>query len=126
LPKIKIFLVDLVHDSLGTGTWMVPLNIGYLAAYADKVLPNEASIKLFKFPGKMIRAIRRQRPDIVGLSFYEWNKNLSEFVAGVAREVNPRCLVVYGGPSITNLSLKPETLEGYFARYTQPDFYVYN
>lgn len=34
--KIKIYLCDFVQDYLGTGTYMFPLNIGYLAAWANK------------------------------------------------------------------------------------------
>ena len=30
---LKIFLCDLVHDFIGAATYMLPLNIGYLAAY---------------------------------------------------------------------------------------------
>ena len=49
---MKIFLGDLVHTWEQTGTWTIPLNIGYVASYTSKYL-NKAGIdsnfKLFKF-----------------------------------------------------------------------------
>jgi hypothetical protein len=44
MKKIKIFLCDMVHNYLGAGTYMFPLNIGYLAAYLNKFLKEEVEI----------------------------------------------------------------------------------
>ena len=74
---MKIFLGDLVHTWNKVSVWTMPLNIGYIAAYAEKYLPCNFEFKLFKDPELMIKAIKEEKPDIVALSFYVWNLNLN-------------------------------------------------
>ena len=53
--KIKIYLCDFVHNYLGVGTYMFPLNIGYIAAWANKFFPKDIDIQLFKLEQKIER-----------------------------------------------------------------------
>ena len=86
---MKIFLGDLVHTWEQTGTWTIPLNIGYVASYTSKYL-NKAGIdcnfKLFKDPQKMIDCIKSEKPDVVGLAYYVWNMKLNHRVYEIVKK----------------------------------------
>ena len=77
---MKIFLGDLVHDWEKVSLWTVPLNVGYIGAYAQKYFPGELEVRLFKRPNEMIEAIKKEQPDVVGLAYYVWNANLNNAV----------------------------------------------
>ena len=73
---MKIFLGDLVHTWEQSGTWTIPLNIGYVASYTSKYLSKagiSSNFKLFKDPQKMIDCIKSEKSDVVGLAYYVWN-----------------------------------------------------
>ena len=72
--KVKIYLCDLVHDYLGVGTYMFPLNIGYIAAWTNKFFSDDVDIQLFKYPKDFITQFKKDKPDIVGFSNYTWNR----------------------------------------------------
>ena len=75
---MKILLGDLVHNWSGSGIWTIPLNIGYVASYCKKMLSEkniDSHYKLFKDPNLIFEEIKRNKPDVVGLSFYVWNTN---------------------------------------------------
>jgi hypothetical protein len=39
-------------------------------------------------------------PDILGLSNYDWNKNLNKALINVAKKINPKVFIIMGGPNI--------------------------
>ena len=45
----------------------------------------------------MLNKIKSDPPDILGLSNYSWNSNLSEHFAKVTRRYNSECIVLQGG-----------------------------
>jgi len=121
--KVRIYLADLVHNFLGGGSYMFPLNIGFLASYAKKVFGNEVDIELFKYPGELIKRLKIDPPHILGLSNYSWSANLNNEVSKLAKSVDNKTMVVWGGPNIN------ETDDGYgefFKRNPMVDFYVIN
>lgn len=119
--KIKIYLCDCVHNYLGVGTFMFPLNIGYLSAYARKFFPKEVNIKLFKYPSDFINQCKKTMPDIVGFSNYTWNADLNNKLSKWIKSISPKSIVVFGGPNI-NYSL--EGYKRFFATYDSVDFYI--
>ena len=52
------------------------MNVGYVAAYAAKHFP-DAEISIFKDPNELLDAVKSVRPDVVALSSYAWNENLT-------------------------------------------------
>src|SRR3989338_2795604 len=98
--KIKIYLCDFVHNYLGVGTYMFPLNIGYIASYAKKCFPEELDISLFKYPKDFIKRFKNDIPDIVGFSHYTWNANLNKNISGLVKSTAPESIIVFGGPNI--------------------------
>lgn len=97
--KLKIYLADLVYDTIKTN-YVVPLNIGYIAAYLDSLFGEKIDIKLFKYPNKLIKAINENPPDILGLSHYSWNSNLCKFFANFVKKKNNKIITIMGGPNI--------------------------
>jgi radical SAM superfamily enzyme YgiQ (UPF0313 family) len=100
--KITIYLGDLVHDFLGGGSYMFPLNIGLIASYTKKIFGNQVEIELFKYPGKLIERIRNSSPHVLGLSNYTWNTHLSREISNLAKSLDSKTMVVWGGPNINH------------------------
>ncbi len=44
-------------------------------------------------------AIKKEPPDVLALSNYSWNSLLSERVAEIAKQINPKVITVQGGPN---------------------------
>ena len=106
--KLKVFLCDLTHDTLLLVSDTIPINIGFIGSYVKYYFDKDIEINLFKYPKDVIEAIKNSPPDLIALSDYSWNSNLSECVAGIAKQYNPNCLTVQGGtnfPHQTNMQL---------------------
>jgi radical SAM superfamily enzyme YgiQ (UPF0313 family) len=98
---LKIFLADLVHTFTAKDDAIaVPLNIGYVKAYAVAYHGSTVDITLFKHPEKFIAQSIEERPDIIGFSNYGWNENLNREVGKYLRKMLPDSLIVAGGPNI--------------------------
>jgi radical SAM superfamily enzyme YgiQ (UPF0313 family) len=95
--KKKIFLCDLTYDTIILVSDTIPINIGFIGSYLIKHLKNEVEIELFKYPNDAIKRIKEEKPDVVALSNYSWNSNLSDFVSKIAKDANPNCITVQGG-----------------------------
>lgn len=123
---MKIFLGDLVHDWEKVSLWTVPLNVGYIGAYAQKHFPGELEVRLFKRPEAMIDAIRREQPDVVGLSYYVWNANLNDFVFERTKEYAPNALTIGGGPIFTSANATQQAARKFFEKVASCDAFVVN
>lgn len=97
LKPLKIYLGDLTHDTIVLVSDTIPINIGFVAAYAKKQFGDEIEVSLFKYPQSIIDAIKESPPDVLALSNYSWNSHLSERVARLAKEVHPEVVTVQGG-----------------------------
>ena len=126
---MKIFLGDLVHTWEQTGTWTIPLNLGYFASYTSKYL-NKAGIdsnfKLFKDPQKMIDCIKREKPDVVALSHYVWNMKLNHRVFEIVKKHVPNSLTIGGGPYFTDQNANESEARRFFSMYHNCDAYIVN
>jgi radical SAM superfamily enzyme YgiQ (UPF0313 family) len=97
MKPLKIIMGDLTHETIILVSDTVPINIGFIASYANKVFGREVEISLFKYPQSIIKAIKESPPDLLALSNYSWNSNLSEHVASIAKKCNSRVITVQGG-----------------------------
>ncbi len=97
--QLKVFFCDLTYDTIILVSDTIPINIGFIASYAKKILKNEISVKLFKFPKNAIESIKKEKPDLICLSNYSWNSLLSEHISSIAKKVNPDCITAQGGPN---------------------------
>jgi len=119
--KIKIYLCDLVHDYLGVGTYMFPLNIGYIAAWTNKFFSKDVDIHLFKYPNDFIKQFKKTIPDIVGFSNYTWNADLNDKISRWVKSISPETIVVFGGP---NIDYSDEGGKRFFKTRDSADFYA--
>ena len=117
---VKIYLGDLIYDSVETN-YVVPLNIGYIAAFIDDKLPENTEIKLFKNPTQLEKALKEDPPDILGLSFYSWNERLSLFFLEMAKEINSKTVTVLGGP---NIRTGENDIKNFLKKHNQLDYYI--
>jgi radical SAM superfamily enzyme YgiQ (UPF0313 family) len=120
----KIFLADLAHThSVRDTSLLVPLNIGYIKAYAVAAHGSDVDITLFKHPEELLSKTLEQRPDIIGFSNYGWNENLNRSLGEYIRKVLPDALIVAGGP---NIDPDPDRRLAFFKRHQYLDFLVIN
>ncbi len=118
---LQIYMGDLTHDTVVLVSDTIPINIGFIAAYAKKIHGDAIKISLFKYPQTVIKAIEESPPDVIALSNYSWNSKLSERIAAITKEHNPEVVTVQGG---TNFPHKePQQLEFLLAR-PSTDVYV--
>ncbi len=126
---MKIFLGDLVHTWTKSGIWTIPINVGYIASYASKHLRKagiDSNFKIFKDPIKMMDAIKKERPDVVGLSYYVWNMNLNRRVLDIVRTHVPNSLTIGGGPYFTNHNANEKGARQFFSSHYNCDAYIIN
>ena len=124
---MKIFFGDLVHTWDKKSIWTFPLNVGYVASYAKKYLDNagiNCDIKIFKDPLKMINDIKKEKPHVVALSYYQWNSELNRKVHDVVRTNVPNALNVGGGPNITSLNANEKGAMQFFSKLKNCDAFV--
>ena len=100
MKPLKIFFCDLTYDSVILVSDTIPINIGFIGSYAKSKFNDDIIVKLFKYPQETIDAIKEEKPDLICLSNYSWNSNLSEYVASIAKKANPNCITAQGGPNL--------------------------
>ena len=95
---IKILLGDPRYETVGSHSYFVPINIGYIGSNLLKQLKNiKIELKLAVYADEILTLIEEWKPDIIGLSNYIWNKNLSNFICKYAKKVKPNTLCALGG-----------------------------
>ena len=96
-----IYLADLAHTySTKNESLMVPLNIGFVKAYATKQHGNNIDIKLIKDPNKLLKTFYKKKPDVLGLSNYGWNADLNLKIGKFLKSEFPKTIIIAGGPNI--------------------------
>ena len=59
-----IYLADLRYTTITVSPDTMPLGIGFLAAYAKKILGADVEFKLFAYPEHLMEELRRTKPDV--------------------------------------------------------------
>lgn len=121
MKKTTLCMGDLGHTTKRMPNNFVPINIGYLGAFAEKKFSGEFSIQLFKDACRLVDVIKEQRPAVLALSNYVWNHNLSMYVAALYKKICPDGFVVVGGP---NVPLDRERISEWLTRHRDVDFLV--
>ena len=75
--RLKIYLANLTYDTISIATDTFPLNVGCIASYSKKKFGDKVDFTLFKYIDELDHSIRDSPPDILGMSNYIWNYNLS-------------------------------------------------
>ncbi len=112
-----------MHNSVAKGPFTMPLNIGFISAYAKRYFGQDVEFKLFKYPLEIIHAIKEKTPDILALGNYAWNTDLNHRITEFAKMHSKESIVIFGGP---NFPIE-ETEQGEYLRQNSLiDFYVTN
>jgi radical SAM superfamily enzyme YgiQ (UPF0313 family) len=121
--KAQILLADLFYvNHLTKNRLCVPLNIGYISSYVDKLYGQDVEISMYKDVELLLKRIKDQQPDIVGFSFYYWNQNLNNYVVQQIRNLyGSDVLVVFGGPSVDSDEAEQLKL---FNKFPEVDIFV--
>ena len=122
MSKVKIFLADLTHMGMGVATENMPLAIGLIASYAKKIYGESLEIRLFKYPDKLLEALKNDQPNILGSTSYSWNSNLSEWACKKAKQFHPEILTVQGGPHFPSDDLEEQM--NFFHQRPHTDIFV--
>ena len=117
---MRIYLADLGHNQLTLSSDVYPLGVANLAAYAQGYFPSPKSleIKLFREPEGLKAALDCAVPDVLGLSSYSWNHELSLHFAQYVKMKAPKVLTLLGGP---NFPLTTDEQEPFLRSLTHID-----
>ena len=118
---MKIALGNLRHKTAGAHSPFMPLNIAFIASYTLANIP-DIDIRIYDDADKIVEDIDNWDPDILGLSNYCWNSELSSIVFKHAKKNNPNILTVAGGPNFPEYI---EECEKYLLNKEEIDFYAY-
>jgi len=116
-----LYLADLGHNQLTVSSDVYPLGVANLAAYAEVNLLNRLRIRIFRDPQDLKAAIDTEAPDLLGLSSYSWNHNLSLCFARYTKKRNPKAVTLMGGP---NFPLTVEEQESWLREMPEIDIAV--
>nr|HPM42604.1 radical SAM protein [Candidatus Omnitrophota bacterium] len=91
--------------------------------YAKKLFGRRVNIRLFKYPERLLEALKHEKFDILGSSAYVWNNNLSEWACEMAKRYNPDVVTVRGG---WDFPLDEKQREAYMHKYRFTDIFCIN
>ena len=121
MKTIKVLLGDLRHYTIGVHSIYVPVGVGYIATYLKKVIPSiNFDIKIIVHPDEALELIDNWHPDVIGLSNYIWNSNLSYRVCEYSKEKNKNILCILGGPEFPS-----GTAASFFTKIIKKECYDY-
>ena len=108
---MRIFLADLGHNTVTISSDVYPLGVANLATYVKThaVAREQVDVRIFREPQDLKAALDAAPPDILGLSSYSWNHNLSLCFARYAKARHPQILTLMGGPNFPLTEEEQET-----------------
>jgi len=101
MRPLRIMLADLMYFNKHRG-WMqvVPINIGFIGQHLNQEFGKDVDVSLYKNPLDFMEALKKTKPDIIGLSLYYWNTDLNRVVIKKIRSLYGNdVIIIHGGPS---------------------------
>lgn len=100
-----------------------PYSIGRLVAYIkskEKLYSNFKFEKTFIFRDKIDEYIKLcSYTDILLCSCYVWNWEITKYLAEEVKKINPKCLIIFGGPQV------PDRTDNFFVTHLYVDIIVH-
>lgn len=120
---LKIAMGDLKHKTAGVHSSFMPLGISYIASYllANVPDPDNIELRFYVDADDILKDIKVWQPNVIALSNYCWNTELSHLVCEYAKKINPNIFCVAGGPEFPH----KEERKNYLLDREKIDFYVY-
>jgi radical SAM superfamily enzyme YgiQ (UPF0313 family) len=108
---MRIFLADLGHNQVTISSDVYPLGVANLTTYVQAYsrVKEPLEIRIFREPLDLKAALDDDPPDVLGLSSYAWNHELSLHFARYAKARHPKILTLMGGPNFPLTSGEQET-----------------
>ena len=120
--KITIWMGDLHHRTIGRHSTFMPVSLGYIASYTQaKVGAENIDFKFFGNADELLEALDREQPDVLALSNYVWNSELSMRVFRYARDLDVNIINIAGGPDIPQ---EESEWKAFLENRREVDFYV--
>lgn len=119
MTKYRIFFADLTHTGVGINADVMPLGLGFVAAYALQELPGQIEARLFKFPNDLNAALKADPPDVLCFSNYVWNARLTYKFAEYAKRLG--IVTIFGGP---DFPLPEDERKQFLLERPAIDFYI--
>lgn len=83
---------------------MMPVGLGWINATLAKEGFDTRLANLSRVPWREVRdLLSRERPDLVGITLYTFNRHAGLRLASMARDLLPGCAVIVGGPHATHV-----------------------
>ena len=98
MKKLKVLLADPRHKTVGAHSYFVPIGIGYIGSNLINKFGDQVELKLYVDAEEIFNILDEWKPDVIGVSNYIWNSDLSNFICDYAKKINPNVLTVLGGP----------------------------
>lgn len=117
-----VYFADLTHTAQGTQARCMPLGAGSVAAYIKNKFQDIFHVDLFKIPKDLEGAVIEKCPDILCMSNYAWNLKLTIAFAMLVKQINPRLIVILGGP---NFPCKENERQHFLEEHHCIDFYIF-
>ena len=117
----QIYFADLTHTGVGINSRAFPLGVGCVMAHANKELKGLINSSLFKFPEDLNKALLKQTPNMLCMSNFCWNINLSYTFVEYVKKINPNIITVFGGP---NFPIDEGERASFLKNYPCLDFYI--
>src|SRR5262249_120274 len=119
--KPLVYIADLRYNYAGVlANDCMPLGVAYMKAVMDRDVP-EVEPRLFAYPDQLSEAIQQRPPDVLMVSNYVWNEQLSLHFLRLLKEIRPQSLTVMGGP---NISIEADRQIAWFSTMPFIDLYV--
>jgi radical SAM superfamily enzyme YgiQ (UPF0313 family) len=123
LTKLRVALGDLRHSSIGRHSVFMPIGIGFIGAYLLSHSPKDKiDLRLYDDPETLLTDIDKWEPDVIGLSNYCWNSNISCLVHRYAKKQKPGTITISGGP---DFPLGVYNCLNYLKERPEIDYYAY-
>jgi radical SAM superfamily enzyme YgiQ (UPF0313 family) len=98
---MRVFLADLGHNQLTFSSDIYPIGAANIAAYTTAYLksPTPVEVRLFREPEELRAALDSSAPDVLALSSYAWNHELSKSLARYGKRRKHDLITMMGGPN---------------------------
>lgn len=96
-----VYLADLGHNQVTLSSDIYPISVANCAAYAQARIrsADRMDFRIFREPEDLLAALDSRQPDVLGLSSFAWNHNLSRHFARHAKRRSADTVTLMGGPN---------------------------
>lgn len=119
--RLDVWFADLAYTQQTISSETMPAAVGSVASFLKRHGPPRVEVRLFKYPQRLIEELAQCFPDIMALSNYVWNLELSYAFAKLVHRLSPQTVIIFGGP---NFPVEADEQEEFLRSYPAIDFYV--